>query len=252
MYQRLAIALLASGLMGASAAAQDVDAHKRQQAVERYRAGEAALRSERFEDAITEFRGALEHDPLLFMAHYGLGQSYMALQRFVEAATAYEGCKHAFERINTLTQRDREARQRGNKDEIDELKRSLQDIRSGRLKGIAAEPAIVRIEERIRVLENSNLKGAELVPTPAGVFLALGSALYRQGRLDDAEREYKLAIKADKRLGAAHNNLAVVYMLGGRFPEARASIAAAEQAGFRISPQFRRDLEQRELAQKAP
>jgi tetratricopeptide (TPR) repeat protein len=248
----MAVVLLTCSLMAGASAAQDVDTHKRQQALERYRAGEAALHSEHFEDAVTEFRGALAHDPLLFMAHYGLGQAYMALQRYVEASVAYEECKQAFERINTLTQRDREARQRDNKDEIVELKRSLQDIRSGRLKGIAAEPAIVRIEERIRVLENSNLKGAELAAIPAGVFLSLGSALYRQGRLEDAAREYKLAIKADKKLGAAHNNLAVIHMLSGRFQEARASMAAAEQAGFRVSAQFKHDLDQREAAQKTP
>ncbi len=244
--------LLASSLCAMNAGAQEVDSHRRRQAVEHYRAGESALRSERFDEAVSEFRSAIEQDPLLFMAHYGLGQAYMALQRYVEAVTAYEGCKQTFERVNTLTQRDREARQRDNKDEIDELKRSLQDIRSGRLKGIAAEPAIVRIEERIRVLESTNLKGAELVPVPAGVSLALGSALYRQGRLDEAEREYKAAIKADKKLAAAHNNLAVIYMLTGRFREAHASIAAAEQSGFRVSAQFKHDLEQREAAQKAP
>ena len=46
---------------------------------------------------------------------------------------------------------------------------------------------------------------------PAWVSLALGSAYFRSGQLEDAEREYKAAIAADPRAGEAHNNLAVVY-----------------------------------------
>src|SRR4029077_7100902 len=78
--------------------------------------------------------------------------------------------------------------------------------------------------------------------TPAWISLALGSAYFRVDATADAEREYRAAIAVDPKLGEAHNNLAVVYMLTGRFPEAEAEIKAAEKAGFRVKQQLKEDL----------
>ena len=58
----------------------------------------------------------------------------------------------------------------------------------------------------------------------------------------DAEREYLETLKADPKLGEAHNNLAVVYMLTHRYAEADAEIKAAEKSGFRVNPQLKDDL----------
>jgi Flp pilus assembly protein TadD len=82
---------------------------------------------------------------------------------------------------------------------------------------------------------------------PGEVSLALGSAYFRNGQLEDAEREWKVAIGTNSSLGEAHNNLAVVYMMSGRFDEAEGSIAAAERAGFRVNPQFKQDLKSRRV-----
>jgi hypothetical protein len=38
----------------------------------------------------------------------------------------------------------------------------------------------------------------------------------------------------------------VIYMLSGRFPQAHASIASAEKAGFRVDPRLKADLKSRE------
>ena len=53
---------------------------------------------------------------------------------------------------------------------------------------------------------------------------------------------YLAAIKADPKLGEAHNNLAVVYMLTQRYAEANAEVKAAEKSGFRVNPQLKDDL----------
>ena len=67
---------------------------------------------------------------------------------------------------------------------------------------------------------------------PAFVSVALGSAYFRSERSGDAEREYKAALDADPKAGEAHNNLAVVYMLTGRFEDATKEAALAEKSGF--------------------
>jgi tetratricopeptide (TPR) repeat protein len=194
---------------------------------------------------VAEFKQAVALDPRLLVAQYNLGQAYMALKRYVEAAAAYEACRQTIERLNGLTQREREALARASEDEIGELRQSVVRIRSGQIRGVG-EPEIIRIEERIRLLEGTRLKGAEHIQVPPAVPLALGSAYFRQGRLEEAEKEYLAALRRDKKLGPAHNNLAVIYLLTGRYPQARRSIEAAENSGFRVSPQFKADLASRE------
>jgi tetratricopeptide (TPR) repeat protein len=111
---------------------------------------------------------------------------------------------------------------------------------------------IMMVEERIRMLESTRRKGGqEQGQALPELNLALGSAYLRQGALDDAEREYLAAIKANPKLGAAHNNLAVIYMLSERFPAAHDALRKAEKAGFAVSPNLKRDLEAREKAASA-
>jgi len=86
------------------------------------------------------------------------------------------------------------------------------------------------------------------VEAPAEVSLALGSAYFRSGQLEPAEHAYRDAIKASGKMGEAHNNLAVLCMLTGRFEEAEREIKAAEKAGFPVSPRFKDDLKQRKAA----
>ena len=78
--------------------------------------------------------------------------------------------------------------------------------------------------------------------TPAWISIALGSAYFRSGAMPDAEREYLAAIKADPKLGEAHNNLVVLYMLTHRYAEANAELQAAEKSGFRVNTQLKDDL----------
>ena len=49
----------------------------------------------------------------------------------------------------------------------------------------------------------------------------------------DAERNYRAALCVDPKQSEAHNNLAVVSLLTGRYPEADDEIKAAEKAGFK-------------------
>ncbi len=78
-------------------------------------------------------------------------------------------------------------------------------------------------------------------PVPAFVTLSLGSAFFRTERFAEAEKAYRAALRVDDRLGAAHNNLPVIYLMQERFVEANEHLLAAEQVGFFVNPDLKQD-----------
>jgi tetratricopeptide (TPR) repeat protein len=240
--------LLLTSLAGAS---DSFDAQKRREAEQAYRRGEELMRSEAYDQAIPHFRTAIQLDPLFSIAHYSLGQSFMALRRYPEAVEAYVGCRESFERIASLSTQDKNAIEKGREDEIRELKDSLLRVQQGKIKGNTMSLE-VGIQERLRVLEASRLKGSEeRVGVPGEVMLALGSAYLRNGQVEEAEGSYKEAIQTNAKLGAAHSNLAVIYLKTGRYLEAKDAVRRAEQAGLLVNPGLKADIEERVKAAAA-
>jgi len=222
-------------------------AQRRQDAQAHFSAGQDAMHAEEFERAVREFRAAIELDPLLVLAHYDLGQSYMALKAYPSAVKAYIGCREAIEDFNTLQQGDLVQRDHDVDDQIHELQDLIRHLRSERGAADRNEHRVMMVEERIRVLQSIRGTGKDRHATvPAELYLALGSAYYRQGALEEAEKNYTEAVKADGNLGPAHNNLAVIYMLSGRYKEAHVALAKAEKSGFPVNPNLKRDLAARE------
>jgi tetratricopeptide (TPR) repeat protein len=240
------LAAIVIGVLVSTAAAQaqgqSGDELARRQALQRYRAGQELLVAERYEQAAAEFTAAIGLDPLLAIAHYGLGQSYMGLKRYASAIQAFTGAKDAYGRIALLRQSDRLAAERRLDDEARELRDSLMRVRSGQIRNIG--PAVEQqLENRLEEIETLRRgRGGERVQIPAEVSLALGSAYYRNNQREDAEREWKGAVTTNPRLGEAHNNLAVLYMMSGRKKDAEESIRAAERARFRVNPQLKADI----------
>ncbi len=235
--------LLAAALVSQARPSGDV---ARDRAQRHLGAGQDLMRSEQYEEAAGEFRKAIDLDPLLVLAHFNLGQSYMALKRYPDAVTAYKGCEDAVVRMSGLGLAAREDRDRENRDEINELKSLQRQLESEASRQGVVDATVVKIDERIRLLESMRLKGQEAMRVPAEVYVGLGSAYFRQNKLPEAEAAYSKAVAGNNKLGAAHNNLAVIYMLSGRFPQAHASIASAEKAGFRVDPRLKADLKSRE------
>jgi Flp pilus assembly protein TadD len=207
-----------------------------------YDKGVDQMRVEQWDQAADEFRAAIESDPLMSMAHYNLGQCRMAQKRYVEAVTAYKGARSALEGQSNLSEKDRGLRERERLDEINELKESLQRLSSLEVKQGPMNQQRTGIEERIRILENMRFNKSNVIPVPAEFSLALGSAYFRQEKLEDAEREYRQAVEVNPKLGAAQNNLAVIYMLSGRLDEAEAAVKAAEKSGFPVNPRLKDDI----------
>jgi tetratricopeptide (TPR) repeat protein len=238
----LAIMLATSG----GARAQSADELKHREALQHYRAGQELMSSEKFDKATEEFSAAIDLDPLLTLAHYGLGQAYMALKRYASAVQAFTGCKTAYEHLAALRQTDAFKADRNTDDEIRYLRERLIAVRTGQLKGSAAGPAAEgQVESRLEELEmmkRTKSFNQAATAVPGEVHLALGSALYRNNQAADAEKAWQAAVGANPKLGEAHSNLAVLYMLSGRKPEAEASIKAAEKTKFRVNPQLKADI----------
>lgn len=223
-----------------SAVAAQLPAVDMKLAERHYKEGVQLMRSERWEEGALQFKAAIEIDPLMALAHYNLGQCRMAQKRFVEAVMAYQGSRQAFETLSTLSQRDREIRDRARRDEINEIKTSL--TRLNLAKGPTGAYSVA-LENRLRTLEamdGRDRRAKALVP--GEVMLALGSAYFRQEKLADAEHEWLAAVAANPKLGEAHNNLAALYMMTGRKQEAEEAVKLAERAGFRVNPGLKDDI----------
>jgi tetratricopeptide (TPR) repeat protein len=229
-------------LTAATGAAQSAPSRDHLEALRHLRLGQENMHAEQWDKAEAEFRAAVKLEPSLEMGHYGLGQVYMATKRFSEAVSAYLACRDAFT-ANTARRagNDIEA-QRALDDEIRALEDEKALLVSGRVKAMMSSGPI-DLDRRIADLKARRFRDATGVPDiPAWISIALGSAHFRSGAMPDAEREYLAAIKADPKLGEAHNNLAVVYMLTQRYAEANAEVKAAEKSGFRVNPQLKEDL----------
>jgi tetratricopeptide (TPR) repeat protein len=244
---RAFVIALALGLAAASPAQELLEQQRREEARKHYRAGEEYMLSEAFEGAEREFKTATELEPGFVLAHYGLGQARMALKRYAPAVEAYTACRDLIQREASLDRRGKAEMDRRRRDEIQELEESLVRVRIGHIKGARPDGhQQIALEQRISVLKDQQMRGDHgATRVPAEVSLGLGSAYFRLGRHQPAEENYRAAIAVDGKMGAAHNNLAVVYMLTGRFDEATREIRAAEKAGFTVSSQFKHDLKQR-------
>jgi tetratricopeptide (TPR) repeat protein len=247
--KRATFLVLLSALLAAGLATADVSDAQRREALRHYRDGMKAYRAEKWDDAEREFRTALQLDPLLEAAHYGLGQVFMATKRYPDAVKAFTACREAFHENAKRDLMDQAGAERRLDDQIQTMKESLRAMQTGRVKSPNTQSDMLTMQDQINDLERRRKRGTDgPPPTPTGLSVALGSAHFRNGALADAEREYKAALEVKPALGEALQNLAVVYMLTGRLDEAEQALARAEKAGFAVNPQLKRDLEARKAA----
>jgi len=212
------------------------------EAMRHLRLGQEHMHTEQWDRAEAEFKAAVKLEPTLEMAHYGLGQVYMSTKRFPAAVTAYLGCRDAFLSNTARRATNDLTAQRQLDDQIRALEDEKTLLAAGRVTAMFSGGQI-DLDRRIADLRMRRFHDAKAMPDmPAWISIALGSAYFRGGSMADAEREYREALKADSRLGEAHNNLAVVYLLTRRYSEADAEIRAAEKGGFKINPQLKEDL----------
>jgi tetratricopeptide (TPR) repeat protein len=218
------------------------------QAQERLKEGQRLMSSERFEEAAEAFREAIQLDPLLVMAHYGLGQARMALKQYPAAVTAFQGAREAFHKRAAAGVSRRMENESAREDRIRALQDKVRDNVALQLApgSRAAQLRDVRIQQweiEISALQRSQNEHQTIPDLPPGLSLALGSAHFRSGQLADAEREYRAALAVQPKLGEPRNNLAVVLLLTGRPAEAKEQVAIAEKNGFKVSAGLKKDVE---------
>ncbi len=235
---RQLVTVLTLCLLASPASAQFASDHDRREAIQHYRNGQELLSTERFEKAAEEFERAIDKDRLLTLAHYGLGQAHMAMKRYASAVLAFTGCREAFQTLHGLHERDRIGVERQREEEIRELKDTLRRLRLMQNTNIRQ----ANVEAHIQDLERQRTSNQGGFVSPPEVSLSLGSAHFRSGDLEAAEREWKAAVAVNSKMGEAHNNLAVLHMMQGRRKEAEEAVRAAEKAGFRVNPNLKADI----------
>src|SRR5918995_5882717 len=172
--------------------AQDLSPTMAKIAFRHYEKGVRLMMAEKCDEAVEQFTSALEIDKLMAMAHYNIGNCRMLQKRYAEAVRALVASRDAFDRIATLSQKDREEKDRLRRDEIIDLKHELRKAQNNTMYPDALTRT--RMEDRVRQLEFMQYRDRLGEDVPAGVHLALGSAYFHQGKLHDAEREYLQAI----------------------------------------------------------
>lgn len=238
---------------------EPVSPTERQEAFTCYGRAQELLDAGHGAEAEEQLLTATRLDPLLLLGHYGLGEIYMAQKRFPEAVKAFTACKEAFrcmglslaERLEIRKLLDEASR------ELSDAVRRVEQLRMARALILwqelnrASPPTmgqsallVQQLEKRLMQLEEWKRRLNQPRP-PAQVFLALGAAYFHTGSLVDAEREYREALEVDPRLGDAHNNLAVVYMLTDRLEDAEREVKLAEKAGTPVNPRLKDEIKKR-------
>src|SRR5215472_9887947 len=101
MLTALTLMLLVVPPIGAQQLASQAD---RTLALTLFQTGQEYLAAEQFEKAIDAFTQAIQKDPLLSIAHYGIGQANMNLRRYASAAKAYKDCIEAMRVLHDAEQ----------------------------------------------------------------------------------------------------------------------------------------------------
>jgi tetratricopeptide (TPR) repeat protein len=137
--------------------------------------------------------------------------------------------------------------QRYRRDRITEIDESIRQLQSGP-QSMTNQDRLRQLQEQRRQIQESIQRGNDISVSnmvPAFVYVGLGSAFFRLEQWSDAEREYRAAIAADPKTGEAYNNLAVVYLMTGRYTEADRAVQDAEKAGYKVAPGLKEDIKKK-------
>jgi tetratricopeptide (TPR) repeat protein len=208
------------------------------------RLGWESMRVEHWTEAAKAFRRAIDIDDTYEYAYYGLGRAQLSLKQYVDAIATLEKCRNLYRAQagqQFATAQDAQRYRRDRILEIDEQLRLLQTgPQTAQTQDLIRQFQNVRRDLQDRIDRGNNISVDASIP--AFVSLSLGSAYFRAGRLDDAEREYKATTESDPKSGEAFSNLAVVYLQTQRYQEAARALEAARKTGFRINPMLEQEI----------
>jgi tetratricopeptide (TPR) repeat protein len=205
------------------------------------------MRSEQFDHAVKAFQSAVETDPTFEMPWYGLGRAHLALKQFASASSALERCRSLYEQQVGRKFTSQQEAQRYRQERLTEIDEMLRQVQSGP-QTLQRADQVRQLQEQRRQIQEYISRGNSVTlenAVPAWVSLSLGSAYFRSGKLQDAERAFKAAVDADRRSGEALSNLAVVYLETDRAELALSTIEAAKKTGFKVNPELEKAIRAR-------
>jgi Tfp pilus assembly protein PilF len=247
MFVPTALVTVAAATLFAVSSGAHQQATLRERAREPYNQGLDYMRTERYDLALRAFQSAVKVDPGFEMAHYMLGRVHLVQRNYTSAVYALLRSRDLFVAQGSERFETRQEGQRIRRERVAELDDLISRLRQIVPQTVPIQEQIRQLEERMRQIQDLDrqvgLASDKLVP--AFVSLSLGSAYFRSGDLDEAERAYLAAIAADPKVGEAHNNLAVVYMETGRLDAAEQAVQAAEKTGLRVSPALKEEIRKR-------
>ena len=164
----------------------------------------------------------------------------MDKKQYPEAVAAFTASREAYLKLASLRV--------GERVRAVEMTQQAQDAIKA-LSGVDARgrtgPGANRRLDLMRDLERIKREDDGPLEVPAEISLALAGAWFRGRNLAEAERENLNARRVRPDFGQAHNNLAVIYMMTGRYTEAQSAIKKAEECGFEVSGRLKDDLARR-------
>src|SRR5947208_1214930 len=163
---QMTIAAVLVSLAGTITAAQAPD-RNHQDAMRHLRLGQENLRVEHWDKAESEFRAAVQLDPLLELAHYGLGQVFMATKRFPAAVRAFLDCRSAFTQLAARDATHRLENEKRLLDQIQQLRDQKMLLQTGRVKVTDLGAQVQNVDMMIHELQGRRYQTAEgPPPTP--------------------------------------------------------------------------------------
>lgn len=249
----LIVAGLALAMAAAAGASQDrsvtlVDDYARLSA--RIDKARAAFRRGDLERTEREARFCLDRLPAHHEAHLLMSQVLHKRGEFAGALEHIEAAEAGYLELveAAAAARLRKMKQRADHvaDLIDEVDEAMAAELAAKSRGSCQVPAYTQIvqEAKAELVKEQGWgesdQGEEISGVPALYSQVHGNALFRLGRQEEAEAQYRRAIRADPAYGEAYNNLINILYSRKRLDEARDLVARADAHKAEIHPGLRK------------
>lgn len=202
--------------------------------------GIALARQGKIDEAIAEYEEALRLTPNYPEAHFNLGDALVRKGRLDDAIAHYQA---------SIQLRPDYAPTRVHLGNALLLKGLYDEAIANYQKALQLDPEVPDARHNLEVaiatknlLEGSSKKSKQNL---AIEHYNRANGLLREGKFDEAAKEYKKALAFDPKFGRAHNNLAVALFMSGRYAEAWNEVMLAKKYGAEPNPNFLRGLSEK-------
>jgi tetratricopeptide (TPR) repeat protein len=214
---------LVAGLTGCS---EDPAAAK----LRHLQAAKTAAQAQKYPEAVLEYKSAIQIDPRMADAHYGLAQAYeaagdlgSAIREYIRTADLAPDNLDAQIRAGNGLLRSGQYKDAQTRAETI-LKKDVRNVDAQIMLGNALA-GMKDMDKAVSTLEQA----AQADTNRPGTFLSLGAVQYASGDITRAEATFKNAVKVAPQAAATHLALANFYWATKRSDEAEAEMKAAAQ-----------------------